>query len=180
MQNKAKFFYEIILALVFIAIAGFLFLYILQRLEAKNTNAIYLASLAQSQIIHRQKIANMNSEVKSVAPERAKLDSHFAKSSDVVPFLDTLQELSVQAGSPAEFSSVNLSKDGKSLEVSMKAEGTFISVHKFLSLLENSSYEFDFSSVNLQKKVLSDAEKVAGKDSVWTMDFKFSLLSFIQ
>ncbi len=179
MKKINKNFIKISLSVVFAAIFIFSFFYILRIIKIKGDNANRLGNEVQAEADRRSKIASLNSEIKAIAPERAILETHFAKSSDVVPFLDTLQAIALEAGAPAEISSVNLNKDNGSLEVAMNAAGSFGNVHKLLALLQSSPYELDFSSVDLSRKTLSDAEaKTAGPIPEWEASFKLTLISF--
>ncbi len=178
MKDKKKIIITITLASLFVVITAAGFFYVLNVIRAKGDNTALLLDNIQTEIVRRNKIASLNSEIKAIAPERAMLETHFAKSSDVVPFLDTLQALAVKAGAPAEVSSLDLSKEGGGLAVSMKAEGNFKSIHKLLALLQNSPYELDFSSVKIERKTLSDKEALAANDTIWIASFKLTLVSF--
>ncbi|MES2023893.1 MAG: hypothetical protein V4439_04380 [Patescibacteria group bacterium] len=179
MKKPNNIIFQIFLAVFFIAIALGAFFYIFNNLNAKNADLILLNQQTQDEYNSRAKISALNSEAKAIKDERDLLAGHFADSSDPVPFLDTLQALAKKAGANAEFSSVDLSKDGTGLEVQIKAEGSFISLHKLIALLENSPYEFDFSFLDLQKKVLSDAEAKLSRGTIWSMNLKVTLISFL-
>ncbi len=179
MKNTNKIFIEIALGSLFIGISVFAFFYVFQSINTKNENTAILLEQIKTESDRRNKVTALNAEIKAIAPQRAVLETHFANSSDVVPFLDTLQELSRQALAPAEVSSVDLSKDGKTLEVSMNAQGDFAGISRLLALLQNSPYELDFSSVDIKRKILSDAEaKIASGMPAWNASFKLNLLSF--
>jgi len=80
---------------------------------------------------------------------QALLETHFIKSSDVVPFLNTIEALGPAVGASAEIDSVDTSPDGASLIVELQASGSFGAVYKFLTLLENSPYELNFLSMDI-------------------------------
>ena len=134
----------------------------------------------QTEAMRRDEIRTLEHSVKIIEGERAQLETHFAQSSDVVPFLDTIEKLSSKAGTKAEVTSVDIAKDNTGLLVGMKASGSFAGVYKFLTLLENSPYELEFDGVDMhQQTILGDGKKVATVRT-WNVIFKIKLLSFVQ
>lgn len=123
----------------------------------------------------RDEIRALDSTLQALAGERASLETHFAKSSDVVPFLNTLESLASRAGAKAAVNSVSILSDHTGLLVGISASGSFTSLYKFLKLLENSPYELEFISMNLKKEV-SPGQGAAS----WTAAFSLKLLSFIE
>ena len=178
MKNINKIFIKIILAVLFIGVFLTTFFYILSGIQSKGDNTVSISEQIKAETERRNKISALNSEVAAIAPERALLETHFIQSSDVVPFLDTLQALAKSAGAPAEVSSLDLTKDGLGLIVQMKAEGNFESVHKLLDLLQNSPYELDFSSVKLERVSPPDSKTKFTKVPIWDASFKLPLISF--
>jgi len=112
----------------------------------------------------RNETNSLNVLLEKVAPSMAILQTHFAKSSDVVPFLDTIEKLAPKVGATAAVDSVIASSDNTGLVVGLKASGSFEAVYKFLTLLENSPYELDFISMDIQKV-----------DKKWEAVFKIQL-----
>ena len=132
----------------------------------------------QTETLRRDEIKTLNNSIKVIEDKRNLLETHFAKSSDIVPFLDTIEELALKVNTKAEITSVNILEDHTGLSVGMKASGTFSGLYKFLTLLENSSYELDFISMNIQKGIESDTKnKIIPK---WDAIFRIKLLSFIE
>jgi hypothetical protein len=123
----------------------------------------------------RDDIRTLDRSLLKIAPQRAELDTHFAKSSDVVPFLDTIEKLAPMAGAKAEVISVDTLPSNTGLVVGLKAVGSFTSVYKFLELLENSPYELNFISMNIDK-----VDTVNKKGGNWEAIFKIQLLSFTE
>ena len=178
MPNLNKILIKFLPAVLFIAITTIGFFYILNSIKSLNIDTANISDQILSETARRNNIENLNNEIKDITTQREMLETHFAKDSDVVPFLDNLQALSVKAGSPAEVSAVDLNKEDGHLEVSMRTKGDFVSIYKLLALLENSPYEIDFTSVQLDKEILSDADFKLGKTSKWNAAFKLTLLSF--
>lgn len=178
MPNFNKILIKFLPAVLFIVITIIGFFYILNSIKSLNIDTVDVSEQVLSENARRNNIENLNNEIKDISSQREMLETHFAKDSDVVPFLDNLQALSLKAGSPAEVSSVDLNKEDGHLEVSMKTSGDFTSIYKLLALLENSPYEIDFTSVQLDKEVLSEADLKLGKTPKWNATFDLTLLSF--
>ncbi|MEI8175115.1 MAG: hypothetical protein WCG28_04155, partial [bacterium] len=106
------------------------------------------------------------------------LGTHFAQSSNIVPFLDIIEGLATKVGTKAEVTSVDPLGDNAGLSVGMKASGSFSSVYKFITLLENSPYELEFVSMNIQKGIEADAK--GNVSEVWNAIFRLKLLSFME
>ena len=124
------------------------------------------------------KITALNHELLQVADSRSLIETHFSKSSDIVPFLDSIEGLAPLAGkgTKVEISAVALNANKTGLVVDLKVSGSFTSIYKFLTLLENSPYELDFPSVSMQK---SSAVDPSSKNTIWEAMLKVQLLSFV-
>ena len=116
--------------------------------------------------------------MKAIENERALLQTHVAKSSDAVPFLDSLERLALSVSVKSEITSVDVGKNNSNLIVLIKSSGSFENLYKFLMLLENSAYELEFLSVDIQK--------VGGVDSAigtgvpeWESRLRIKLVSFL-
>lgn len=135
----------------------------------------------QSEAVRRDDIKSLDRSVKTIEGERTQLETHFAKSSDVVPFLDTIEGLAIKAGTKAEVTSVDILTDHTGLLVGMKAAGTFNGLYQFLTLLENSPYELGFVSMDLLKETgLANVGSKNVSVSKWDVIFKIKLLSFVE
>lgn len=123
----------------------------------------------------REEIKSLNVLMKKIEAEKSLIDSHFAQSTNPVPFLDTLEKLARSVGATNTVSSIELSKDGGSLLVGMSVSGSFEAFYKFLTLLENSPYGLEFISMNLDK------EGGEGSTSgIWKAALKVKLLTFVK
>ncbi len=119
-------------------------------------------------------LANLIDHIES---ERAVLDTHFVRSSDIVPFLATIESLAQKVGGKAEVTSVDIPQDDSLLVVELKAGGSFEALYKFVMLLENSPYELLFISANIQNPGIQDLPTSGASE--WTATFKINLLSFL-
>jgi Tfp pilus assembly protein PilN len=181
MKKSYKIIIQLTIASFFTVLSVLAFLYIFNSLQIKNKNFVNFLKETEELEQKREKIKTLNNSVEEVFLQKEELDKYFAKKSDVVPFLDTLQSLSVQAGAPAEFSYLDLSTDGKGLEVQIKSEGTFSAIYKFLSILENSPYLFEFTDMNLQRKesLNEEGELIKIQNPLWILSLRMTLVSFI-
>lgn len=119
----------------------------------------------------RDEIKSLNSLMQKIADKQILIETHFAQSSNPVPFLDTLEKLASSVHAKNLVSSVEVSGDGKSLVVGLSVSGSFEAFYKFLTLLENSQYELEFLSVDVKK------DGLAGD---WSAILKIKLLTFIK
>lgn len=134
----------------------------------------------RDEALRRDEIKTLDHLVKTMENERAQLETHFAKSSDIVPFLDTIEKLAFKVDAKAEVTSVDILVDHTGLMVGVKASGTFNSLFRFLTLLENSSYELEFIEMDIQKEARpSEMENKKSAIPGWNVIIKIKLLSFI-
>ena len=113
-----------------------------------------------------------------VASDRAALETHFAQSSDVVPFLNTIEQLAPSAGAVATVDAVDTGTNNSQLVVELKVSGSFTQIYKFLTLLENSPYELNVLSMDIHTSTLTQAPSKNANPSAWEALFRIQLLSF--
>ena len=178
MQNKSTKI-SLFLSTLFFLFSFFVFLYFFKAINNNNEESQSREDEWQRETFRRDEIKALDRSIKIIEPERIELETHFAKSSDAVPFLDTIERLAPRAGASAEVTSVDIGEDKISLLVGLKASGTFEGVYKFLTLLENSPYELEFVSMDIQKRDVSNAPDKNQTGSRWDATFKVKLLSFI-
>ena len=126
----------------------------------------------------REEIKLLNNFIKSTQEKRLLLDTHFAQSSNIVPFLDMFEKLGSQLGLKVEIISVNIPSDNTGLEVAVKASGRFEFIYKFIKLLEISPYEIEIASFDMRKT--SSLETDSNQSSEWSVNLSLKLLSFIK
>jgi hypothetical protein len=178
---KIQFF----LTLAFLAVCLFLFIFLYRGINAKNQQAENAINTWQAENSRRDQIRRLNDSIQAIEDEKTQLQTHFAQSSDVVPFLNTIEALAPEVGAKAEVASVDIATDDSGLLVSMNATGTFENIYKFLMLLENSPYEIKFTSMDMHTQAASDASVVVKTKSTqaapaWQAVFSMKLLSFSQ
>lgn len=172
------------LSFIFLLFSALFFFFLYKGI--KDNNAISKkADIDWTVELKRQEeIKTLDSSLRALAQEKALFDSHFAKSSDIVPFLDTVEQLAAKVGARAEVYAVEQKTDTTegakpSLVVGMKATGSFEAIYKFITLLENAPYELEILSMGIEK--LSDAENIDGKYKApgWSSVLRVKLISFV-
>ncbi|MFZ2072183.1 MAG: hypothetical protein WA101_03555 [Minisyncoccia bacterium] len=156
------------------------FFFIFNFINKKEKIAEDSLLMWQEEYQKREEIKFLNNSIKEIEADRILLDAHFAKSTDAVPFLNTIETLATRVKAKAEVTSVDISKDKTGLLVGVKAFGSFEAVYKFLMLLEDSPYELETNSVDMEVSVTEDSSGNKLKIPEWEATFKMKLLTFIQ
>ena len=171
----------LIFSIAFLALSFFAFFFLYKEINNNKKISEKAQTEWQAEASRRDGIKLLERSVKDISKERTLLESHFAESSDIVPFLDTIERLAFSARAKSEVISVDILKDNTvGLLIGLKASGSFETIYKFLTLLENSPYELEFVSMNMQNlntQIVSDKKIVSRQ---WEVLFKIKLLSFIQ
>ena len=166
-----------IFSLIILVFCCFMFVFLYRQIDI-NKNAYQNDETKwQQETERRNGIKLLNSSISKIEDEKNLLETHFAQSSDVVPFLDTMEATGAKVGVKAQVVLVDISKDGKNLVLEMKADGSFEGIYRFILLLENSPYELEFTSTDIQKNEITTAQ--GKKSNNWTADLKMNLLSFV-
>lgn len=157
----------------------FAFVFLYQKINDNNQKTQQSTISLQTETRRREDIASLDRALQKISSDKILLEDHFIKSSDIVPFLNTIEKLAREAGALAQIDSVNTKGDDTELTVGLKASGNFEAIYKFLKLLENSPYELEFVSVDMHKL---SSPAIPGKNtdnSGWEVVGKIQLLSFI-
>ena len=173
MKKKSLKIY-LFLSVIFFATSITIFFFLYQTVKEKNAEAETSEIVWQEEEYQRENIESMENFLEEEATKIALLEKHFIYGSDIVPFLDLLERLAPQVGADAEVLLVDKAKDGSLLSVDVRVIGNFEAIYKFLTLIENSPYELEIISVDIQKKGGEGVES-----SKWEGVFKVKLLSFI-
>ncbi len=169
-------------SIILLLALGFIFFYIYKQinLNAKETEATLIE--LENEISDRNELRLLNNSARTIKDENTILSSHFAKSSDIVPFLDTIEGIARIVGVKAETTNVDISEGNAGLIVRINTTGNFKDIYRFLTLLENSPYELEFLNMDIEK----ESTPVAGEgvkvdlSTKWNASFKIKLLSFVQ
>jgi hypothetical protein len=165
---------SLILSIIFFILSCFVFSYLYKYIQNNKEQSSKSEAKWQEEDTRRQNSRALVDSVNAISTEKDLLNTHFIQSSDVVPFLDTVEELAKYSKIKEEIVSVEVAKDTPSLLLEINADGNFEAIYKFILLLENSQYDIKFISSNIQRVTV-------GKSTApeWTADFKIRLLSFV-
>ena len=167
------------LSIIFFVFFCFAFVFLYQKINDNNQKAEEGMITWQTETFRREETRTLDRSLKQMVDDKTQLETHFAKSSDVVPFLDTIEKLASKAGTVAEINSVDTGINSVGLLVGLKTSGSFEAIYKFLTLLENSPYELEFLSMDVHKLAPEIASDKKIKNFKWEAIFKIQLLSFI-
>src|SRR3989338_2284192 len=117
---------SLILLAVFFVFFCFAFVFLYKKINSNNQKAEQDATTWQTETLRRDNIRSLDRLLQKIADSRILLETHFAKSSDVVPFLDTIEKLALGVGTKAEVNSVDILTDNTGLIVGLKASGSLI------------------------------------------------------
>lgn len=159
----------LIISVLFFFFSAFMFFYLYKATLQNKSEAEAMKKIWQEEETKRENSKTVLNLLNSLAKERSMLDSHFILSSDAVPFLNSIENSAKSAGAKAELISIDIPKSDQLLAVKARTIGSFDSLYKFISLLENSKYNMKFDYLDIRK---------SEKDS-WTLELGIKLLSFI-
>ena len=96
MQNKSEKI-SLSISIIIFLLLGILFFFLYQKIE-NNIGISKQAQISlQTEMAKRQEIKNFNDSFKSIAMDKTLLETHFAQSSNIVPFLNTIgQNISIK------------------------------------------------------------------------------------
>lgn len=173
---------SLILSALFLIFSCFVFFFLYKKINGNRKTEELAETKWRTETIRRENIKSLERSITSISKEKNLLELHFIQSSDVVPFLDIIEHLAIESKVKSEIVSVDFSKDSLGLLVELKTAGNFESIYKFLTLLENSPYELEFISVNMQNSSIQTVFGFGKKVTVprWEAILKIKLLSFIQ
>ena len=176
MQNKFKNSTLIVSVIIFLILC-IMFFFLFKEINNNIKTSKELQTNLQKEIKRREEIKDFNNSFKSIEQDKNLLETHFAQSSDIVPFLNKIEKMANSVGTEAEVSFIEVAKDNTGLILEMKDVGSFSRVYKFITLLENSPYELEFTSVEMNST--SDTSKKSTKENIWEATLKIKLISFI-
>ena len=129
MKNKSKKPLIFISIVVFLLITG-VFYFSYTEIEKKNNKAEKTINQWQAEDLRRKEIETIIKSVQAIKDDNEVIKTHFAQSSDLVPFLDTIDGFAPKVGAENEITSVDITQDTKELIVGMKVIGSFEAVYR--------------------------------------------------
>ena len=171
---------SLFLSVTFLVLSCLVFLFFYRAIDNNNRESQLREGNWQSEEQKRNDVKMLDHSVQTIQGDKTQLDTHFAPSSDIVPFLNTVEGLASKVNAKTEIDSVAISADHTGLMVSMKASGDFGNLYKFLTLLENSPYEIEFVSMDISKEAVIDTGNKNVKIPRWDVSLNLKLLSFVE
>lgn len=172
-KNKLKHF-PIVFSVVFFIFSCIIFVFLHKEVNKKQKIAEEFEMEWEKAEYGRNNFKKLESILEETKEDRALIEQHFVYSSDIVPFLDMIEELAPKVGVLVKVSLIDISKDSTTFTVDLNAEGSFEDIYNFISLLENNFYELDFLKIDIKK----EGEDIDGT-SKWRGSIKIKVLSFI-
>jgi hypothetical protein len=176
---------KLFLSIVFFLLTSTVFVFLYTKTMSNHKISEDNLLKWEKEYLKQDEINTLNRSIASVEEKKNLLETHFAKSSDVVPFLDFLENLAKNAGLQAGVSLVDLPEKEDGLIIEMKTTGDFKTTYKFLKLLENSPYQLELISVDLQngakkEEVSPNSTTQTAQKTEWEALLRIKLLSFIK
>lgn len=172
-KNKFKHF-PLVFSIVFFVCACVVFFMLLKVINAKNKISQDIQAQWEKEEYRRSNMKSLESLLADTKDDRVLIDQHFVYGSDIVPFLNMIEALAPKVSVNAEVDLVDITKDGSSFSIDLNTTGSFENTYKFISLLENSSYELEFNRIDVRKE-----DTTTEKSSTWQGYLKIKVISFI-
>jgi predicted O-linked N-acetylglucosamine transferase (SPINDLY family) len=152
-------------------------------IENKNEHTSNVISTLADKMAKKENAAELTAKMAEIADTESELDSHFVDSRQIDSFLAYLEGLGTTAGAQVAVKSFDPSATtDKTLVINLTAVGSYTSVMRTLTLLENAPYRMHITKAYLNKGTQSvttiDAKGVSKTTETpsWQADISFSVL----
>lgn len=169
----------ILASLIFLLLCS-IFLVLYLKINSNFNKITESVSLYQEKEQKKEEIKNLNKIASEIKDDMVLLDSHFVLSSEISFFFEEVEKMALSQGAKAQVLSVkapDLKNENAFVEVNVV--GNFLSLYKFLLLLENSKYELKIVSANFSKEY-NQANLKPEELPSWTANFVIKIISFIE
>lgn len=124
-------------------------------------------------------VNKMRKLVSSAQDDQQLLAGHFLRKSQTIDFLDSLENLGTATGVTASISDVVVAKDGKSLSVSISANGSYQNLYNYFFLLEQLPYYITVTNLSATSQgVKIDPVTKVSAGVVWDGAISFTINSY--
>ncbi len=164
------------LAILTALVAAGAFYFTYRIVQSNNQKAEGTATVTREEAAKRDEMRLLDRSLSAVRGDRVILNTHFAKSSDVVPFLNEIENSARAIGIVAEVENVNLLPSDAGLSVRVSADGSFRSLHTFITLLEQFPYIVEFTSLNIENVAIGTTDKTTN----WHAEMTLKLITFVK
>lgn len=154
----------------------FVFLLIRIKFNEEDTRRINFDWQVESE--RREEVRSLSFFIKQISKEKETFESYFVNESTLVNFLNVLEGVGNSVGVSVEVNSFEPQRDSTTgLILNIKSAGDFVSLYKFIKLLENSPYEMEVISLDMQK--LGFLNDVSAKSN-WSASISIRLVNYLQ
>src|SRR3989338_6870584 len=106
---------SLIISIIFFMLSFFVFIFFYRTISNIKETIKTSQEKWQIQNTKRENAKSLINLIKVIEPERTLLETHFVRSSDVLPFFKTIEKLTKKVGVSSEIVSVTIPKDNSSL-----------------------------------------------------------------
>ncbi len=173
---------------LFLAIVATIGLYVFLFLNVLNINA-EIANLSR-QIEEDKKressFVSIESALEQIEEKRDSLFSYLVTEENIVFFFQYVEELGEWSGVSVVISDVSIPDEGngasrlKLLTLSLRTQGTFADLQRYVALLESLPFSTDVKTVRFtQDTVFDEGGNQVGRDT-WKADIEFSVMQLFE
>lgn len=150
-RTKSMALISVLVAVVSVALFGFL----VDRIFRLNRAAAQLATDIQTESERDEQLRSLGKLLEQLESEETALDIRFVDTEGIVPFIESVERMGVDAGIAVEVASVSIDPDTDTnrphewLKISLWAQGSWSKLFHFLMLLETVPYAVKLDQVGL-------------------------------
>ncbi len=179
MKSIRKHILSIVLSVCLLFVTVFMYMYMYKAVGTSVMRAVEAKSAVRSQQSNATDSKNVGSIYNRTALDRARLRSYFVSSSDVVGFIEKLEDLGTQTGSTVSIS--NVAADDMSglpqgalgaVQARVDITGQWSSIMRALMLSESLPYKSTVSSVHLGSSGGASSDK--DPKTIWHVSYSIT------
>ena len=107
-----------------------------------------------------------------------KLLSYFINANDIIPFLDTIEGYGRTTNVSVKFNSVDVKQSPDQLTATLKGDGSFANIYRFITLVESAPYELSITNASIQAVSVGQVDpKKAPAAPTWEANISISISS---
>ncbi len=166
---------------IILAATIFAFFFLYRQIGKENQKAEEIAVATQNETIKRDELRLLDRSLSTVRGDRILLSTHFAESSNIVPFLNEIENAGRKADVAVEVVNVDAQNDGAFLSVKISADGSFKALYTFITLLEHSPYALEFTALTLEQGLVdTNLDPALRKPTLWHTNMTLKLLTYVK
>ena len=168
----------ILLSAVTIAVLGADFLF-WKKINNNKKEIAVINNEIQNRYKNDTVVNKMRKLVSSAQDDQQLLAGHFLRKSQTIDFLNSLEDLGTAAGVNASINDVVVGKEGKSLNVSISANGSYQNLYNYFFLLEQLPYHITVTNLSTTSEgVRIDPVTKVSSGVIWDGAISFTINSY--